>query len=443
MERGKKDKIVLPTKFLLGGNINDPLNLNSLCDESINEALNQVTPVSSPIPLPQHRKQVHVLIPPNITDPLNLNSGEDIDVNLISPKQNKKKRNKHKHKKRGPDGGEDVPTTEASFVEPQPASERPNHLDLEPVVDRLTPAKSTNPEEKTDLTTPVADKVKKIIDKIVSPVIPQVSPKSRKRRRTASEGEGGGSSKEEEPPPKIKIEKPTSPVKPKGKRASVSGPGYNRPKHKPNAKDKKFIYGNYNRYYGYRNPDREEDPRLKCFHPEWFEGKDVLDIGCNVGHVTLSIAKNWLPNKIVGMEIDGSLVKAARQNVRHYMTSSTLSSSALNEKKFPVSNPTSYGPVSAPLVVRPGVSEFPNNVAFVQVSGLKWTLNMVNCFEGYEMYLHLLCWWPGDTRSQDISSHSIDLSQPGIFWFQHQEAYENFDPMLCALTSVAPFTNMV
>lgn len=32
----KKDLIIPPTKFLLGGNIHDPLNLNSLQDEEIN-----------------------------------------------------------------------------------------------------------------------------------------------------------------------------------------------------------------------------------------------------------------------------------------------------------------------------------------------------------------------------------------------------------------------
>ena len=43
-------------KFLLGGNIRDPLNLNSLSDERISRALNAVTPESSPMPTPKHRK---------------------------------------------------------------------------------------------------------------------------------------------------------------------------------------------------------------------------------------------------------------------------------------------------------------------------------------------------------------------------------------------------
>ena len=49
-------------------------------------------------------------------------------------------------------------------------------------------------------------------------------------------------------------------------------------------KTKKFEYGNYNRYYGYRNPGAcvfpgtIEDSRLFHFRPEWFFGKDVLVI---------------------------------------------------------------------------------------------------------------------------------------------------------------------
>lgn len=45
----------------------------------------------------------------------------------------------------------------------------------------------------------------------------------------------------------------------------------------------KFQYGNYSRYYGYRIEGN--DPRLTYLDPEWFRGKDVLDIGCNVGEV--------------------------------------------------------------------------------------------------------------------------------------------------------------
>ncbi|KAG5862902.1 hypothetical protein JTB14_009845 [Gonioctena quinquepunctata] len=66
-------KPVLPSKFLLGGNIKDPLNLNSLQDEEINRAMNAFTPKSSPVPTPPRKKgQIEVIIPKNKRDPLNL-----------------------------------------------------------------------------------------------------------------------------------------------------------------------------------------------------------------------------------------------------------------------------------------------------------------------------------------------------------------------------------
>ncbi|KAG7271666.1 hypothetical protein CRUP_022283 [Coryphaenoides rupestris] len=63
---------VLPSNFLLGGNIFDPLNLNSLLDEEVSRALNAETPNSPPLPA-KHREPVEILIPCDITDPLILN----------------------------------------------------------------------------------------------------------------------------------------------------------------------------------------------------------------------------------------------------------------------------------------------------------------------------------------------------------------------------------
>ena len=73
-----RERIVLPTRFLLGGNITDPLNLNSLCDDEVNKSMNETTPISSPVPIPMHRLEVQVLVPVNSADPLNLNA-EDSD----------------------------------------------------------------------------------------------------------------------------------------------------------------------------------------------------------------------------------------------------------------------------------------------------------------------------------------------------------------------------
>ena len=69
-----------------------------------------------------------------------------------------------------------------------------------------------------------------------------------------------------------------------------------------------FQYGNYNRYYGYRNGGGP-DARLACLEPEWFKGLDVLDVGCNIGHVTLTVARDYQPRRCVGLDIDASLIK--------------------------------------------------------------------------------------------------------------------------------------
>ena len=37
-------------------------------------------------------------------------------------------------------------------------------------------------------------------------------------------------------------------------------------------KNELFQYGNYNKYYGYRNPSDQLDPRLSLLQPQWFEG---------------------------------------------------------------------------------------------------------------------------------------------------------------------------
>lgn len=97
----------------------------------------------------------------------------------------------------------------------------------------------------------------------------------------------------------------------------------------------KFQYGNYNKYYGYRNPGASEDARVRVLRPEWFEGKDVLDLGCNSGHLTLYIAKMLRPARILGLDIDSGLVHAARKNIRHYLSELQTQEArhALHEKK--------------------------------------------------------------------------------------------------------------
>lgn len=84
-------------------------------------------------------------------------------------------------------------------------------------------------------------------------------------------------------------------------------------KHKTeDTRKKRFVYGNYDRYYGYRIlKSSDEDPRLKYFEKEWFEGKDCLDVGCNTGNLTIAIARKFSCKTMLGIDIDPALVGRA------------------------------------------------------------------------------------------------------------------------------------
>ncbi|GKV06661.1 hypothetical protein SLEP1_g18524 [Rubroshorea leprosula] len=86
----------------------------------------------------------------------------------------------------------------------------------------------------------------------------------------------------------------------------------NKPNNKRKRNNQVFPFGNYRNYYGYRvGRDVEEDPRLRIFKKEWFEGKDCLDIGCNSGVVTVDIAKKYNCGSILGIDIDSDRIEEA------------------------------------------------------------------------------------------------------------------------------------
>lgn len=98
-KRLRKELIIPPTKFLLGGNISDPLNLNSLQDEALDTSENAATPKSSPITTPP---KIEVIIPPNIYDPLHLLQPVDsieYEKLLTAPL---KRKIKHRNRKKKP-----------------------------------------------------------------------------------------------------------------------------------------------------------------------------------------------------------------------------------------------------------------------------------------------------------------------------------------------------
>ncbi|KAJ8982426.1 hypothetical protein NQ317_007774 [Molorchus minor] len=364
-------KPVLPTKFLLGGNIKDPLNLNSLQDEEINRAMNAVTPKSSPVPTPPRKKgQLEVIIPRNIHDPLNLIDCADdaeYEQQLCSPvKKCKKKRLKKRRTISGTmessvTDADQTATSEAKTPETSSDSakipEDPDSKSAEVPKSRVSkdlnlelPPKKEKNKRKSDDHSHAAKKFKNFMDKIVSPVVPQ--PGAWLKRSTS-------------------VNKWS---KPRQNKAQEDQP---MPQFKEKAKQ--YQYGNYNRYYGYRNPNNEIDHRLRVFshHPYLFENKDILDIGCNIGHVTLSVARDYGARSVTGIDIDPKLISMARKNINHYVK--TVESPRPDEVQvakmgqtkssefFPISMPILYGAIDVPGFHDTHKGKgFPNNVTFKQ-----------------------------------------------------------------------------
>uniref|UniRef100_A0A915EIJ1 RNA methyltransferase n=1 Tax=Ditylenchus dipsaci TaxID=166011 RepID=A0A915EIJ1_9BILA len=69
--------------------------------------------------------------------------------------------------------------------------------------------------------------------------------------------------------------------------------------------------------------EQESKKRLNLFPENWFKDRAILDIGCNVGYLTLFIAKEFGPNRVLGIDIDENLIGVARKNIRHYCDEGT------------------------------------------------------------------------------------------------------------------------
>ncbi|KAL4249118.1 RNA methyltransferase [Abortiporus biennis] len=74
------------------------------------------------------------------------------------------------------------------------------------------------------------------------------------------------------------------------------------------------IFGNYHGYYSKRPVVR--DPRLALLPHHVFKDARVLDIGCNEGYVTCEIAQSWGAKRVVGVDIDDTLIRAAWKHRR-------------------------------------------------------------------------------------------------------------------------------
>lgn len=337
-KRRRFTSIALPTKFLLGGNISDPLNLRSLEDEKVNQQLNACTPASSPMPMSRHRTQVQVLIPPNIYDPLNLNTGEEIEFNLLSAKPRKRRR----HRKNRREDTENEIHTEQFFSKAE-SCESPVSAEIpEPVFD--------SSESELTLDTPSASSEERVVpDKIVSPVVPQGSPaKFFKRYHSRSFSKDA----DEKPTNKQIIRRRRSKTRLQRKVDYV--------KFRANAE--KFCYGNH--LIRQINLDDLTDQRLIILRKGLFCDKYVMDIGCNTGELTIFIAKHWKPHKITGIDIDKKLINIAQRKIREFK------SKCISEDfDFPEAMTSMYGPLAkVGFMHMNSPPVFPNNILFFEAN---------------------------------------------------------------------------
>lgn len=83
----------------------------------------------------------------------------------------------------------------------------------------------------------------------------------------------------------------------------------------------KYQFGNFSsKYCGVKTLFNFSDVRLTVFlrHAYLFKDKDILDIGCNAGHMTISVARKLHPKSILGIDIDKNLISRARKNLTHF-----------------------------------------------------------------------------------------------------------------------------
>ena len=349
-------------RFRLGGDSSDPLNLNSLIDRDPSE----VTPQCSPCAKDSSPRVFVQATCKDVTDPLNLKCDVYQDLKSIvvaAPVKKKRKRkrndsNCYEEDRENEGKGEDGKKKGMKdILSPKVKKKKQvRHKGKDEKDEKGKENQSRKNEEelhKTAEATPVEKEKEAEVIKEVEQKIEKTNKKEVKEEEKLDENElkdtTATKSTKECPKPQTFTKFPS-------KRASS----------KQKSKQT-FLYGNYNRYYGYRNPNSLEDSRVKFFQPEWFKDKDVLDIGCNIGNVTLQVAREFGPRRVLGIDIDSVLIRAANKYLRCCIQEQVSTKSSMSAD-FPMSFVLCRGPISSSGCPTQEDGNFPYNVEFKEVS---------------------------------------------------------------------------
>ena len=387
--KAKHGSRVSKLKFQMGGDSTDPLNLNSLIDRDPSE----VTPQCSPLVDRMKELSPQVAIARDVTDPLNLKCQLYQDMKeVVTPAKKKRKRKRNdsscfddeqenKNKKETNVNKEDLVSPknkkkrvqkhgkngkEVKMKEKKKDSKEKNKVEKHGKDGKEVKMKEKKKDSKEK------NKVEKEFDNTDATKIEQASKEqgnvpegttkkpemSVKNEQLSSEVKEKCIKEKPKETPSLTKELP----KPKTVARNVLQPGQCKRKHQ-----KTFLYGNYNRYYGYRNPKVPDDPRLKLFHSEWFPDKTVLDIGCNIGNITLEVARNFSPKHVLGIDIDSSLIRAANKSLRCTIQEH-VSKKPAQVSDFPMSFVVCHGPIVSRTSPTEGRTGYPYNVQFKEVS---------------------------------------------------------------------------
>ncbi|KAG0164950.1 hypothetical protein DFQ28_009469 [Apophysomyces sp. BC1034] len=143
---------------------------------------------------------------------------------------------------------------------------------------------------------------------------------------------------------------------------------------KPSFEREKFPYGNYRNYYDdRRNKGKDYDSRLDLLDASLFEKKQVLDIGCNSGNISVIIAQRYGPSFVKGVDIDKHLIGKAQSVLRIAYSLQNPEKASDNASPIDLSMRFHYFPRSmtnlfgfVPMSTPPSFTstDFPHNVHF-------------------------------------------------------------------------------